>query len=86
MSSASFLTKFLMEWSNTSSLTPLKSTFNEPFVVTEWTQWSIVKIQDGLRDNYGVKVIERSIEHTITIDISLVHENWHFSMVLSSSL
>lgn len=41
------------------------------------------KMQDGLRDNYGVKVIERSIEHTIaiTINISLVHENWHFSMV-----
>lgn len=44
------------------------------------------KMQDGLRDNYGVEVIERSIEHTITMDISLVHENWHFSMVLSSSL
>lgn len=43
------------------------------------------KLQGGLRDNCGVKVMERSFEHNITMNIPLMHENCHSSMNSSSN-
>lgn len=36
------------------------------------------KMQVGLRDMRSVKVMERSFEHTIDINIPLAHDSCHF--------